>query len=219
MRTIGCLLGLLGLFCCLGNPARAQTQSALERDGTGWRDLQPAASLAGWTRLPIPWTNTLGRQQWHVDAPGVLVCDGDCGHDMLRFNEELTNGIFHVEFRFPPVTAPNPKYNSGVFIRNSADGKIWHQAQLTMDGGYLFGNSPVEGTNQRFKTSPTERRMKAAGQWNVVELTAQGKVLKVWLNGVETCVWDQCAMPAGFIAVEAEGYHVEFRNLKYKSLP
>ena len=168
--------------------------------------------------MPIPPTNTLGRAQWHVDRSGVLVCDGDGGHDMLRFGEELTNGVFHVEFCYTPVTGTNRNYNSGVFIRNSADGTIWHQAQLTMNGGYLFGNSPRGGTNQRFKTSPTELRMKPAGEWNTIEVTARGKVLSVWLNGAEICVYDQCEVPKGFIALEGEYYRIAFHNLKYKRL-
>jgi 3-keto-disaccharide hydrolase len=199
--------------------ARPQaTESALVTAGTGWIDLQPTKDLKGWTRLPIPPTNSLGQAQWHVDRPGLLVCDGDGGHDMLRFNQELTNGIFHVEFRFVPVTGTNRNYNSGVFIRNSADGTIWHQAQLTMKGGYLFGNSPTNGVVGRFKTSPTELHMRPAGEWNTIEVTAKGKKLSVWLNGAETCVWDQCEVPKGFIGLEAEGYRVFFRDLKYKRL-
>jgi hypothetical protein len=162
--------------------------------------------------------NSLGRAQWHVGRSGVLVCDGDGGHDMLRFAKELTNGIFHVEFCYPPVTGTNRNYNSGVFIRNSADGTIWRQAQLTMTGGYLFGNSPTNGVNQRFKPSPTERRMKPAGEWNTIEVTARGKLLSVWLNGAETCAYGQCEVAKGFIALEGEGYRIEFRNLKYKDL-
>jgi len=206
------------LWWSLEGNAATDIQGALETDGRGWVDVQPAADLNGWTRVPIPPTNTLGRAQWHVARSGVLVCDGDGGHEMLRFAEELTNGIFHVEFRYTPVTGTNRNYNSGVFIRNSADGTIWHQAQLTMNGGYLFGNSPVNGINQRFKTSPAEGRMKRAGEWNTIEVTARGKVLSVWLNGADTCVYGQCEVPKGFIALEAEGYRIEFRNLKYKRL-
>ena len=87
-----------------------------------------------------------------------------------------------------------------------------------MKGGYLFGNSPVNGVNQRFKTSATESRMKPAGEWNTIEVTARGKVLSVWLNGMETCAYDQCSVPKGFIALEGEGYRIEFRNLKVKEL-
>ena len=219
MRRYSLILGVAVLLWASWQwSTAAETKSALETDGAGWIDLQPTSDLSGWTRLPIPPTNNLGRAQWHVGRPGVLVCDGDGGHDMLRFAENLTNDIFHVEFCYTPVTGTNQNYNSGVFIRNSADGTIWHQAQLTMNGGYLFGNSPVNGVNQRFKTTATELRMMPAGEWNTIEVTARGKVLSVWLNGAETCVYSQCEVPHGFIALEGEGYRIEFRNLKCKRL-
>ncbi len=219
MRRTGLILGVaLSLGWSLGRSVAADVKSALETDATGWIDVQPTASLRGWTRVPIPPGGTLGRAQWHVDSSGELVCDGDGGHDMLRYDEELTNGIFHVDFRYTPVTGTNPNYNSGVFIRNSADGTIWHQAQLTLNGGYLFGDSPRNGVNQRFKLSPLALRMKPVGEWNTIEVTARGNVLSVWLNGAETCVYDRCEVPKGFIALEGEGYRITFRNLKYKRL-
>ena len=197
-------------------PGAELEQSVLQREPAGWLDIQPPRDLKGWTRVAIPPTNALGRAQWHVDTPGILVCDGDGGHEMLRYDRELGDCIFHVEFRFIPVTGTKSNYNSGVFIRNSAQGEIWHQAQLAMDGGYLFGRTSVNGEPQRMKLTPTEKRMKPAGEWNVLEATAQGKTLTVWLNGAVTSSYDKCELPRGYIAVESEGYAVEFRNLKLK---
>ena len=213
-------LACLALGALLSRTATAaEAQSALQSDPAGWTDIQPAPELKGWTRVPIPPTNQLGRAQWHLDPTAhLLICDGDGGHDMLRFDRELADCVFHVEFRFPPVTAGKTNYNSGVFIRNSAEGKVWHQAQLTPDGGYLFGVTPVEGALKRLKLNPTERRMKPAGEWNTIELTARGKELSVWFNGTVTCSWSDCEMPRGYIAVESEGYRIEFRNLKLKEL-
>jgi hypothetical protein len=219
MRISSLVLGVAAaLVSAWAGTAQAETKSALATDGTGWLDLQPAADLSGWTRVPIPPTNTLGRAQWHVEQPALLVCDGDGGHDMLRFDKEVTNGIFHVEFRYMPVAGTNQHYNSGVFVRNSADGAIWHQAQLTLDGGYLFGVSPANGVNQRFKAAVTERCMKPAGEWNTIEVTARGKLLSVWLNGAQVCSYDRCEVPQGYLALEGEFYHIEFRHLKYKRL-
>ena len=113
--------GILSLIC-LNSALAADSLGAPDSDANGWSDLMPAADLKGWTRIAIPPKNPLGRAQWHLDAARqVLVCDGDGGHEMLRFDRELTNATFHVEFRFIPVTEPKPKYNSGIFIRNSAD--------------------------------------------------------------------------------------------------
>src|SRR6516225_6987325 len=116
MRTLRCLT--LACFCLPGffssDAISAESASDLLTEPAGWTDLQPAADLKGWTRVAIPPTNPLGRAQWHVDSPGgVLVCDGDGGHEMLRFDRESTNCILHVEFRFVPVTAGKSNYNSG----------------------------------------------------------------------------------------------------------
>jgi hypothetical protein len=117
------------------------------------------------------------------------------------------------------VTGPNTNYNSGIFIRNSADGTIWHQCQLAMDGGYLFGDTTVGEQLKSFKSPASEQRMKPAGEWNTVEVSAQGRRLTVWLNGAEVSQFNACGLPAGYLALEAEGYGIEFRNLKLKQLP
>ena len=208
------------LMACADTSLAADSPSALNSATNGWTDLMPAADLKGWTRISIPPTNTLRRAQWHLDAARqLLVCDGDGGHEMLRFDEELTNCIFHVECRFVPLVGKKHYYNSGIFIRNSADGTIWHQCQLTMDGGYLFGNSPVNGQAQSFLAQAEGRCMKPAGQWNFVEVTARGRKLTVWFNGSVMSEFADCEVSAGFIALESEGYAIEFRNLKLKELP
>jgi len=202
-------------FC--GN---SEAKSALESDPQGWQDIQPSMDRKDWTRVAIPPTNKLGRAQWHVEQgpPRILVCDGDGGHEMLRYDKELGDCVVHVEFRFVPVSEGKQDYNSGVFIRNSADGAIWHQAQLTMDGGYWFGNSPVNGEPKRFKLQPKERRMKPAGEWNTIEATARGRTLSIWFNGAVTCTYANCDFPQGYIALESEGYAIEFRNVKLKTM-
>jgi len=196
---------ILLLFALAWSLARAQGagpgQSALETDPNGWMDIQPSAGLIGWTRITIPPGKTLGRPQWHVESSGkLLVCDGDGGHEMLRYDRECRDCIFHVEFRFVPVTGTNQNYNSGVFIRNSADGATWNQAQLTMDGGYWFGAGPVNGEMKRYHLKPAERRMKPAGEWDTIEVTAHGNTLSAWFNGAVTCTYTDCEQSKGYVA-------------------
>ena len=85
--------------------------------------------------------------------PDHLVCQGDGGHEWLRWDQELGDFIYHVEWRFTPV--PGKKgYNSGVYARNSADGRIYHQAQTgDGSGGYLFGNTESKRAPKRFNLS------------------------------------------------------------------
>lgn len=233
MRTLHLLLGTAALLLALNQgppPAAAadtdaapSTKSALERDPAGWRDILPPSDLKGWYRVPVPPTGKLGREQWHVDAAkGVLTCDGDGGHDMLLFNEEMGDAIFHFEFCYTKIEGKTG-YNSGGYVRNSKDGAIWHQAQFgDAKDGYLFGETPnAEGKKQFFNLARAvkDMRVKPAGEWNTFEVTAQGRVLTLWVNGAVTCKFENCGLPKGFVGLEGEGYRIEFRNLKVKPLP
>ena len=199
-----------------------ETPSALEADPSGWIDIMPPADLEGWSRIPVPPGAPLGRDQWHLDESGeILVCDGDGGHDMLLCDREFGEAIFHLEFRYTKVEGMSG-YNSGAYIRNNEDGSIWHQAQFgDANGGYLFGATlNSEGNKQSFNTNKEVKdgRVKPAGEWNTLEITASGDTLSLWVNGATTCSVPNCRHPKGLVGVEGEGYRIEFRNLKVKEL-
>lgn len=201
----------------------AETKSKLESDPQGWVDVLPSADLKGWHRVPVPPTGQLGREQWHVDVENkLLVCDGDGGHDMLLFDREIGDAIFHVEFRYTQIEGKTG-YNSGAYVRNSKDGAIWHQAQFgDAKDGFLFGQTlGADGKRTSFnlKKQVTDMRVKPAGEWNTLEIGAQGRVLTLWVNGAITCQFSDCGQDKGCVGLEGEGYRIEFRNLKLKTLP
>jgi hypothetical protein len=204
-------------------PAHGQeTASALESQPKGWIDLFPSPDFKGWTRLSLPADKPLSQpNQWKVDtARGLLVCDGSGGHEWLRYDRELADFIFHVEWRLVPKEG-GKGYNSGVFMRNSADGVIWHQAQVgSASGGFIFGDTPVAGKTQRINLRPqmTSMPVKPAGEWNTYQITAKGRTLSVWVNGGVTSEFTECEVPKGYIGLEAEGWLIEFRNIKLKEL-
>ncbi len=215
------------LLCSTARPATAdqrETPAALERDPVGWTDLLARAGpgLEGWTRGPIPPTGKLDpRSQWSLDAAtGHLICEGNRGHEWLRWDKELGDFIYHVEWRFTPVPG-RPRYNSGIYARNSADARIWHQAQTgDAAGGFLFGDTLVDGQLERINLSKPQKisRVKPAGEWNTFEITCKGKDMILWVNGAVTTQWHECQVPRGYVGLEAEGYRIEFRNVKLKSL-
>lgn len=214
------------LGCALvGRVDAAETpegKSLLQTDPAGWTDIMPNADLGSWNRVPVPPTGKLGRQQWHVDASKkLLICDGDGGHDMLLWDRDVGDAVFHVEFCYAKIEGKTG-YNSGAYVRNSPDGAIWHQAQFG-DGkdGFLFGETPVEGGKKRFfntKSKVTDPRVKPAGEWNTMEIIARGKTVTLWINGAVTCQFDDCGQAKGRVGLEGEGYRIEFRNLKVKEL-
>ena len=60
--------------------------------------------------------------------------------------------------------------------------------------------------------------MKPAGEWNTFEIACKGKDVTLWVNGAITNRWHDCQVPRGYVGVEAEGYRIEFRNVKLKPL-
>lgn len=194
-----------------------ETPSLLESEPASWTSVQPGPDLAGWTRLPWPATAALGPQQWSVDAAtGYLVCDGKGGHDWLRHDSEMRDAAFHVEWRFTPAEGAD-RYNSGVLARTAADLSVWHQAQVGLEGGFLFGVTCVEADVKRITQEPAAARVRPAGEWNVYEIVARGRTLSLWVNGAVT---SEIAIDVsrGHFGLEAEGWRIEFRNLKIKPL-
>ena len=159
--------------------------------------------------------------QWSLDTTtGALVCQGDGGHEWLRWDNELGDFIYHVEWRFTPV--PGKKgYNAGVYARNSADGRIYHQAQTgDASGGYLFGTTQIKGVpaGSIYPQQHPDSRVKPAGEWNTFEITCQGMDMTLWVNGVVVNQWHECEVKRGYVGLEAEGWRIEFRNVKVKPL-
>lgn len=213
----------LFLLMAFGIACWAQTPSALESDPKGWTDIMPDATFKGWTRLPFMVTTPMNPEsQWKVDSANkLLICEGDKGHEYLRYDKELANLILHVEWRFVPI-AGGKGYNSGVMVRNNADGSIWHQAQVgDASGGFLMGDTLVGGSKQRvnLRAQMKENRVKPAGEWNTYEIRAEGPKMTLWVNGAVTTEITNLEVLKGFVGLEAEGYRIEFRNIKLKVLP
>jgi hypothetical protein len=201
----------------------AETPSALQSQPKGWKDILPKPSLQGWTRVAIPPTQPLSPDnQWKVDTRNkLLACEGDKGHEWLRYDRPLADFIFHVEFRYTKLEDEKARYNSGIYGRNDARGDIWHQAQIGGGtGGYFFGVTEAGGERKRLnlldKTQPS--RVKPAGEWNTVEIHAQGDKMSLWVNGDITSVWENMEVRQGHIGLEAEGFRIEFRNLRLKEM-
>jgi hypothetical protein len=204
-RTLLCLAILAVVL-----PASAQTVN-----------LFPADYQAQWTRIAIPPTHPVSAvAQWHIDASKrQIVCDGNGGHEWLRFNRELRNFTFHVKWRFTPMPG-TPKYNSGVFFRNSEDGNIWHQAQTSLAGGYIFGVTPIDGKPTRFheQKNMKENRVKPAGQWNVYDIRCLADTCTLAVNG-EVVNTIHTSAEKGYFGLESEGFQIEFKDFKVKELP
>lgn len=224
-------LGLLGI-CGWSASARAvpQTASRYDYDRKGWSDLlkDAGAPMNGWRRIPIPAdqgkeSTDFSESQWTYDPETkTLACSGKGPHEWISPNTVYRDFIFHVEFRFLEVkSSKKVSYNSGVYFRNSKEGAIRHQVQIgDASGGYIFGETRTGEGNKRFNLAKRllARRIKPAGDWNVVEIECKGRHARVWINGGPTAHWEECDVESGYVGLEAEGYAIEFRTVMIKPL-
>ena len=157
---------------------------------------------------------------WKLDGE-ILSCAGDkVGHEFLRYAPELADFVVHAEWRHIKTEGVT-NYNGGLYVRTATDESIWHQVQTTPGGGYLFGMTPVNGTPTRvnLREKPWENRVRPDGEWNSMEIRAVGKQMTLWINDATVTEWNQCEVPKGYVAIEAEGYPMEWRNVQLKRLP
>lgn len=200
-------------------PPAPPTRSAFEADATGWTDLLADKDLKDWKRV----SSKLGkRNPWRYEPKEkMLICDGAARqgeeefHEKLLFSKEFADGIFHLEWRFQK-SAGRQDYNSGAYVRTSADGKIWHQAQIGKKIGYIFCNSNLDGPRLESDRNIPQRG-KPIGEWNTFEITCKGKHLILWVNGAVTGQLD-IDRAAGYIGLECKHFDIEFRNLKFREL-
>jgi hypothetical protein len=80
------------------------------------------------------------------------------------------------------------------------------------------GERCTVGRDDGSRSFPTERRTRPAGQWNHYRIRAQQGEVRLWVNGVEVNGATRCAPARGYLALEAEGARVTFRNLRLREL-
>lgn len=194
------------------------TPSVMERSPKGWIDLLADHSLLHWKRTAYVGKPLKATNPWTMNThTHLLGCDGAGTVEMYLYDREFANGTFHCEWRFRVVEG-GKGYNSGVFMRNSADGVIWHQGQVgDRNVGYLFGQTRVNGEVKSFNANDHVVQMgRPPGEWNTYEITANDKNMTPWVNGAITATWHDCQVPSGLVGLEAEGFFIEFRNVKFK---
>lgn len=191
----------------------------LASDPTGWIDMMPK-SFKHWTRMPVPPGKPLDPiSQWKLDKQhGTIICEGNHGHEWLRYNHEYGNFLLHVEWRFAPKAGAKG-YNSGIFIRNDRTGRVWQQAQVGTRA-YIFGQTLIDGKLSPMIKTPTPQvdPLHPVGEWNTYEIRCLGPKITLWVNGNFTAEFAVPEVPKGYWGLEAEGYWIEFRNIKLKEL-
>lgn len=81
------------------------------------------------------------------------------------------------------------------------------------------GATYAVGSEKSQRSFPVRRLTKPAGEWNHYYVRAINGEVRLWVNGEEVNGGNRCTPATGYLALEAEGSLVEFRNLRIRELP
>jgi hypothetical protein len=219
---------------------------ALLLSGIAGCALIASAAPSGPNLQPIPWTAPVGSiTLWNgkdltgwvpffkggVAAPanfwvataGVLHLNG-MAKGYIRTEKAYGDYHLHAEWRW--VGAP-PKgtNNSGIFVLQHPPDVVWPYSvqvqvkagscgDLISQGGLLF---PAPNPN------PTMKKLASSesplGQWNGYDIYCYGGALTLFVNGVYQNFVAGLPAQSGQIALQMEGYPIEFRNIWLQPYP
>jgi hypothetical protein len=202
----------------------AADSSEDQETAEGFVPLFNGKDLSGWKPYDSKPDN------WSVED-GLLVCAGK-GGGWLGTVRDYDNFVLRLEYRLMPGG------NSGVYLRAPEKGWI---SRVGMEIQILDDNHPRYARLDFYQytgsiyhvVAPTQRAGKPAGQWNTLEIRAEGRQLVVILNGkkivdadLDRCLKDPAvarehtglARTTGRIGLQSHSERIEFRRLRIKEL-
>jgi len=81
------------------------------------------------------------------------------------------------------------------------------------------GRTYTVGHADSARSFPTRRLVRPAGKWNHYRVRAVDGAVTLWVNGEEVNGGTGCSPSSGYLALEAEGAPVEFREMRLRVLP
>lgn len=188
--------------------------------------------LAGWKHV-LDDPSVPREAVWSV-KDGVLICKGT-PLGVLHTERAFKNFRLVLEYRWAPGTQPG---NSGILTRINGPSRALPrcaEVQLMHDNaGDVLGlqGMAVAAGQPRFfeikahevagdiagvkKTADAE---KPGGEWNRVEVLAEGGIYTVWMNGQQINQATGVEVIAGPLGLQSEGGEIQFRRVTLTPLP
>jgi hypothetical protein len=213
---------LMAVLICVGSIAVADAEEAVQLVTRQLAD----GSLPGWGFFSEDPAVACG-DVWQLDQQ-VLICRGT-PKGYLYTDKAYGDFVLRLQWRWPADQAPG---NGGVLVRTTGANKIWPrslEAQINasqagdfwgLDGFALAG--PADRSEQiehaQFGRLYHVRKMadleRPAGEWNQYEITAQGPVVTLKINGQPVNEATRCDQAPGRICLTAEGHAIHFRQVE-----
>src|ERR1700761_494027 len=171
----------------------------------GWVTLLDANNKGDWTEV--------GKANWAMK-------DGAYGADKLDGKDlsYLVSKDSYKDFQIRAEFWVDEEANSGIFIRCDRRDKIGAKDCYEVNI-YDKRPDPSYGTGAIVNVAKVDPMPKAAGNWNVYEITAKGPHLTIVLNGQKTAEADDSThVNAGPFALQYGSGVVKFRKVQIKPL-
>jgi hypothetical protein len=172
--------------------------------GDGWITLLDSTNKGDWSAV--------GTANWEMK-------DGAMTADKLEAKDPgyLVSKDSYKDFQIRAEFWVDEEANSGVFIRcdrsDKIDAKICYEVNI-----FDKRPDPSYGTGAIVDVAKVDPMPKAAGKWNVYEITAKGPHLTIVLNGQKTAEVDDSKHLGGSIALQYGSGVVKFRKVQIKPL-
>ena len=211
VSSIGGLLGTILLF------ASSLLGADRATDSTQRVALWNGKDLAGWT-IFLGDASVDSKAVWRA-ADGVLRFDTKVS-GYAKTEKVYSNYHLHVEWRWPKDAAANT--NSGVLVHVHGPDAVWplcFECQLkTGNAGQVVGmglDIPAAPMDNNRKRAPklAASSEKPLGEWNTYEIYCRGDTIEVFINGVRQNFVEKLPVSAGNIALQMEGFPIDFRNV------
>jgi Domain of Unknown Function (DUF1080). len=204
--------------------AGLNTLAAASEPEAGFVSIFNGKDLTGW----------IGNTKGYKVESGNIVCDPTAGGGDLFTEKEYPNFVLKFEFKLPPGA------NNGLGIRAPSTGNAAYEGfelQILDDTHEMYKDiKPYQSHGSLYGLAPAKRGyLKPVGEWNEEEVTVDGNMIKVVLNGTEILNVDLQELRnkpsmdgqkhlgldrvTGHIGFLGHGDKVEFRNLRIKELP
>ena len=191
----------------------------------GFTPLFDGKTLDGWTLVG-------GHGPGYIVRDGLIVCPKEGGGNLFT-EKAYSNFVFRFEFKLTPGA------NNGIGIRAPLAGDVAYQGMEIQildhdDAQYKGWLKPAQHHGSIYDVVAAKTGfLKPLGEWNYEEIVADGRKIKVTLNGtvITDANLDDVTDPAvlkkhpglarsdGHIGFLGHGSHVEFRNIRIKELP
>ena len=179
------------------------------------------------------WVNVNCAAETFTVVDGMIHCDG-VPTGALRTARQYENFELELEWRHlkeggnagvfvwaGPLPAPGQPFLRAIEVQvldhgyGKSDWFTTHGDVFPIHGSSMKPFSPNRGD----RSFPKEMRSKGAPEWNHYRIVATNGVLRLSVNGAEVSGGTDCRWRKGYLALESEGGHVDWRNLRIRELP